>query len=124
MAQKESVGTQKMIKYANANLTLFNPEAVDIPEERLVWKKRNKDTGKPETKYGFRCPPGTQVNVALLSDKAAVRLTAGAKTPLAPALIDTRPESPGRTLVYTGGKILPVKMDKDVLKALKAKGAR
>lgn len=124
MAQKEPVGPQKMIKYANANLTLFDPKAVDIPEEKLAWKKRNKDTGKPEMKFGFRCPPGTQVNVALLSDKAAEALTAGKKTPLAPALIDAKPESPGRTLVYTRGKIKAVKMDKDVLKELKAKGTK
>lgn len=118
------MATQKIIKFANANLTLFNPEAVNIPAEKLVWKKRNKDTGKPEPKFGFRCPPGTQVNVSLLSERAAEALTAGVKTPLAPALVDTKPESPGRTLVFTGGKIQEVKMDKDVLKALKAKGAK
>ena len=113
----------KVTRYANANITLFTPEAVNIPADRLAWKKLDKNTGKPVVKYGFRVPPETVVDISKLSDAAADRLCAGAKTPQAPALIETKPESPGRTLVFVGGKIKPVKLEKDALEHLR-KGAK
>ena len=112
---------QKAIMYTSAWVTLYRPEAVNIPNDRLAWRKIIKDTAKPDQAWGFRCPPGTQVDISKLDEKTTEKLVAGVKTPLAQALIKQKPESPGRTLVYTKGEIKTVKLDKRALDMLAAK---
>lgn len=96
------MGKQHIV-YAQGWVTLYNADALVRDPlaktgDALRWKTSNR-AGEPIIKSGFLVPPGSEVNLAKLTEKQAEKLLSTVKRDT-PALASTPPKNPPRTLVY------------------------